>query len=263
MTPVARGHPSTPAAAGAARGRRVHVGRVGRAGADAPRSDPRRPVVLRCPGPLVALRALAALYGVAPARLATCLSACEARADSDDGRRDARLRTLVSDAFGRRPRTPAAVHYFHAVRLVDPASVLEHGLPGVGPHTREHRAADAPARGPRGWLVRDVLLRPALYGTADHLIVPDTAEALGFDPAQRLRAATTPCIVEYRRNAARYDLDIDTAMWFVAAGLRGAITTRAIGGHGARSTPIAAGDIVSVRAIGTQTEWAPRDESRR
>lgn len=208
------------------------------------------------PGPLVALRALAALYGVAAERLAACLPACETQASNDHDRPAPTLQTLVSDALGSRALTPTAVHYFHATRLVDPPHVLEHG-------SRPSQTPGASERGPRGSLVRDVLLRPALYGTHDHLTVPGIVEdlavaydtSLGVDLARCRRTATTPCIVEYRRRATRDGDDIDAALWFVAAALRGGVSARALSGHDAHGTPIAVHDIVSVRAIGTQAEW--------
>jgi hypothetical protein len=229
-----------PAATDAARGFRRNSSHVDTWRAGAVRSDPHGRVFLRCPGPLVALRAVAALYDVAPAQLAACMPVCETLAGTHDEWPAATLRTLVGDALGRRPRTPAAVHYFHAPCLVDPPQVLEHGL---RPSTR-------------GSLIRDVLLRPALYGTPDHLTVPDTAEDLAVARAPCL------CIVEYRRSAAPDGRDIETALWFVAASLRGAVSARAIGGLDAHPAAIAAPDVVSVRAIGTQTEWTSEAQPR-
>jgi hypothetical protein len=125
------------------------------------------------------------------------------------------------------------------------------------------QTADALRRGPSGTLVCDVLLRPALYGARDHLTLPalvtDIAAAcepyLGFDLAARFTQMTTPCVVEYRRRSARDGQDIDAALSFVAAALRGTVSPSAIGGHNAHGTPIAAHDIIAVRAIGTQREW--------
>ena len=106
-------------------------------------------------------------------------------------------------------------------------------------------------------------LRPERYGTRDQRTLPGFVEnlgaacgsSLGFDHAERFARATTPCIVEYRRRAPRIGHDIDTALRLVAAGLRGAISRSAVGGHDAHGTPIAARDIVSVRAIATEAEW--------
>ena len=91
--------------------------------------DPQPRLVLRCPGPLLALRSLAALYRVSAQRLATVLPACEADACTHGKPVDGALRTTVSDALGAPPLTPLAVHYFHAAWLRDPQLVLQHGLP--------------------------------------------------------------------------------------------------------------------------------------
>jgi len=218
-------------------------------GGDRDAIDLRRPIVLRCPGPLVALRGLAALYGVSAQQLTALLPAGEARARTEGGHAAGALRRALSDALGAPPLTPAAVHYFRAAWLRDPHLVLERGLdPGAG-----------------GSLVCDVLLRPSLYGTHDHLKLPAHREDLsaacspivGFDLAERHPRATTACIVEYRRHPAQNHQDVDAALWFVAAALRGGVSRAGVGvgGHGAHGTPIAAHDIVSVRAVATQTEW--------
>ena len=260
--------------------------------------DGRQAVVLRCPGPLVALRGLAALYGVSAQRLATCLPACETHAHANGHAAAGALAAAVRDDLATVPRAPTAVHYFHAARFARPALVLERGLHPApttadavwqhlgevacsditnadwaalqpapdgrhdGPERRLRDAADALQRGPSGSLVCDVVLRPALYGTHDHLALPalvDIAAAcepyLGFDLAQRFAQATTPCVVAYRRRPARDGQDIDAALCFVAAALRGTVSPRATGGHDAHGSPIAAHDIISVRAIGTELEW--------
>lgn len=253
--------------------------------------------MLRCPGPLVALRGLAALFQVSPQRLAELLSACETQARNDDLRIPGALQAIVSDAVGASPLAPTSVHYFHAAWLHDPEEVLKHGLrpspttpdavwqhlgelvradmrradwaslqpAAEDPHDGLGRSARATDHGPSGSLVCDLLLRPALYGTRDHLKLPGFIEhlsaacgsSLGFDLAERFARTTTPCIVEYRRRPSRNGHDIDTALWFVAAGLRGAISPSAVGGHDANGTPIAGHDIVSVRSIATETEWTP------
>ena len=148
---------------------------------------------------------------------------------------------MLSDMLGSAPLTPTAVHYFHATRLHNPELVLEHGLQ---PSQRS------------GSLVCDELLRPALYSAQDHLAAPM------LDVAQRFTDETTPCIVEYRRRPARNGQDIDAALWFVAASLRGAVSPWAIGGHDTNGAPIAGHDIVSVRAIRTQHEWTAKRPPR-
>jgi hypothetical protein len=253
--------------------------------------------VLRCPGPLVTLRCLAALYRVTPQRLAELLPACETRAGHDALRMPGALQLAVSDALGAGPLAPTFVHYFHAGWLHDPPRVLEAGLrpspatpdaiwqqlgelvrndmpsadwaslqPAAGsPDDRLLRRTEAPHRGPRGSLVCDRLLRPGIYGTHDHLELPALvanlsaagAAALGFDLAERFAHATTPCIVEYRRCPAPDGHDIDAALWFVAAALRGAVSPSAVGGHDAHGAPIEAYDILSVRSTATQREWTP------
>ena len=255
--------------------------------------------MLRCPGPLVALRGLAALYRVSARQLAAVLPACEARAGTEDGAGAGALRRAVSDALGGPPLTPTAVHYFHAARLREPQLVLSEGLrplptsrdaiwrhlgeavagdmtaaqwasllPAINGHAgaapgRVLRHAAALRPGPRASLVCDVLLRPALYGARDHLelsaVVADLSAAysplVGFSVAERYARATTPCIVEFRHRPAPDDRDVDAALAFVAAALRGGVSSGALGGHDAEGTPIAAGDIVSVRAVTTQREW--------
>lgn len=262
--------------------------------------------MLRCPGPLVALRGVAALYGVSAQRLAACLPACDTRARADGQAAVGALAAAVSTHLATVPLQPTAVHYFHATRLVNPALVLAQGLrpspatpdavwqrlgelvrsditsadwaalqPAAdgrdhGSHRHLRDAADALHRGPSGTLVRDVALHPARYGAHDQLALPalitDIAAAcepaLAFDLTQRFMHATTPCIVEYRRRPARHGQDIDAALSFVAAALRGAISPRASGGHDAHGAPIAAHDIVSVRAIDTQREWTPEHQPR-
>jgi len=207
--------------------------------------------VLRCPGLLVALRGLAALYRVSPQRLTEVLPACETHAREDPLGRLGTLAGIVSDVLGAPPVTPTSVHYFHAAWLRDPERVLVHGL--------------RPSPCTRGSLVCDVLLRPGLYGADDQLRFPAFIEdlgpagrsSLGFELAERLERVTTPCIVEYRRPPARDGDDIEAALWFVAAGLRGTTNPSAAGRHDADGTPIAAHDVVSVRSIATQTEWTP------
>ena len=271
----------------------------------------RRPIVLRCPGPLVALRGLAALYRVPAQQLAALLPACEARARTEGGPATGALRRAVSDALGARPLAPTAVHYFHAARLRHPHLVLERGLlpfptaveaiwrhlgdvaagamtaadwaslrPAIDGHDRaspgrELRPADAEPPGPRGWLVCDVLLRPTWYGVPGQFELPAMLDDLsaasspivGFDLAERYSRATIACIVEYRRRPAPDDEAIDAALWFVAAALRGGVSPAAVGGHDAHGSPIAACDIVSVRAVANQTEWThqhpPQRESAR
>jgi len=217
-------------------------------------TDLHRPIVLRCPGPLVALRGLAALYRVSARQLAALLPAGETRARAEGGHAAGALRRALSDALGAPPLTPAAVHYFHAAWLREPQLVLKQGLhPGA-----------------RGSLVCDVLLRPGLYGAYDHLELPELVEDLGavhspiagLDLADRCCRATTPCIVEYRRHPAPNHQDVDAALWFVAAALRGGVSRAGVGGHEAHGTPIAAHDIVSVRAVSTQTEWTHQHPSR-
>ena len=255
--------------------------------------------MLRCPGPLVALRGLAALYRVSARRLAAALPACEARAHADGGGAAGALRRAVGDALGGPPLTPSAVHYFHATRLRDPPLVLSHGLRPF-PTSREAiwrhlgdvvasdmsaarwasllaatnghasaahghvlRHADASRPGPRGSLVCDVLLRPTLYGARDHLELPAVVAELsaaystvvGFSVAERYTRATTPCIVEYRHCPAPDDQDVDAALSFVAAALRGGVSSAAFGGHDGHGSVIAADDIISVRAVATQREW--------
>ena len=234
----------------------------------------RRPrVVLRCPGPLVALRCLAALYGVSPWRLAACLAACEARPDADD--RVGALATVVRDTLSATRLAPAVVHYFHATRLADPQVVLRHGLhPSIAdsgrraPRSATHHGATEPLassatpHGPRGFLVRDVLLRPALYNASDsftlaHPIAPDAREQrLRIDPAEPLTAPATLCIVEYRRPAQLDDNDVIAALWFVVAALHGTVSPTASAGHDRDGTPISSHDIVSIRALGCEREWA-------
>jgi hypothetical protein len=63
--------------------------------------------------------------------------------------------------------------------------------------------------------------------------------------------------VEYRRfPAADVDDAVGTALWFVAAALSSDISLRAAGGQDREGTPVAASDIISVRALDTETEWA-------
>ena len=85
-----------------------HAGSGGRGDRDP--ADVRRPIVLRCPGPLVALRSLAALYGVCAQQLAALLPAGEARARIEGGRAAGALRRALGDTLGAPPLTPAAVH---------------------------------------------------------------------------------------------------------------------------------------------------------
>lgn len=232
MSAVISRPPAAPAAppAGTWRSQRRRKGRTGRhRGAAAGRIEraPRRLVVLRCPGPLVALRCLAALYRVSEHQLAALLSPCETRAAAAPG--PGALRNAVSAALGV-PLTPVYAHYFLATWLQDPRRPLEHGIDG-SPH------------GPRGCLVRDTLVRPAAYGTREPLA-----------PAAPGRAPeTTRCIVEYRTPPAPDGADVEIALRFVAAALRGGVSPLAIGAGAA--VRIAARDIVSVRELATQTEW--------
>ena len=86
-------------------------------------------------------------------------------------------------------------------------------------------------------------------------------QAVSAQLSERPRVAT-PCIVEYRRGPARNGHDLDAALQFVAAALRGTVSRRAVGEHDADRTPVAARDIVSVRATATHTEWTPRHPPR-
>lgn len=251
--------------------------------------------MLRCPGPLVALRGLAALYRVSDRQLAAVLPACETRTRAEPGAAAGALRRAVSDALGGPPLTPTAVHYFHAARLLDPWLVLTQGLrpfptsreaiwrhvgdivagdmstarwasllPAVDGHAGTAlRHAVAARPGPRASLVCDVVLRPTAYGARDHLALPAVVADLsaayspiaGFSVAERYARATTPCIVEYRRRPAPGDQAVDAALWYVAAALRGDVSSAALGGHDAHGTPIAGDEIISVRAVTTQREW--------
>lgn len=199
------------------------------------------PAELRCPGPLIALRCLAALYGIPAQQLAELLPACATVAPPDPESPAVTLATAVAGALGSLPRTPTAVHYFAAAWLADPESVLELGLPAP---------ADAgPAR--RAWLVRDGVIRPGLYGLRDQLATPSPGGA-----------PLTPCIVEYRRRGACTGDDLTAALWFVAAALRGAVSPPAAAGLDTDASPVDPQDIVSIREPATQAEWT-RDPRRR
>lgn len=223
-------------------------------------------------------------------------SSCAAPARSS--RCAASPRCTACPPSASRRSSPTAVHYFHAPWLRDPQLVLQHGLPPSatadavkqclgefvsdatrakwtaatqpdGDHPRDaahlhaQHAAAAVDRGPRGVLVCDVLLQPALYGTCDELQLPALIEDLttactpylGFDLARRFTDTTTPCIVEYRRPPAPDSHDTDAALRFVAAALRGTVSATTLGGRDTHAAPIAAHDIITVRAVGTEQEW--------
>ena len=69
------------------------------------------------------------------------------------------------------------------------------------------------------------------------------------------RARPPPASSSTAAGRRRDHEDVDAALWFVAAALRGGVSPAAVGGRDARGTPIAADDVVSVRAVATQTEW--------
>lgn len=250
------------------------------------------PIVLRCPGPLLTLRCLAGLHGVRTQTLVERLPECEADLTVDAPAEA--LADAVADALGTPARPPLAVHYFHRAWLLDPPVVLEEGLgplpnaldaawtrlgalldgdvdPGDWARLRpaveadatyRRRLRDARRRGPRGALVRDVALRPDVYGApvgpgpspAVQAIAAACEARLGVDLAVRYERAATPCLIEYRRRPERPDAAVAAALWYACTALRGEASPRAISpdGHGASVPP---GDVISVRTLDTEVEW--------
>jgi hypothetical protein len=141
---------------------------------------------------------------------------------------------------------PPIVHWFHATRVV-PKTLFDDGIkpfaamldaiwhflgglaavwstaeqwnafraemPGQGGCQYHSKVGFDFAKGPFGFLVREIVLEPALVGNHDYLGIPEIVEdiCLSYDETfghhlrQRFLEATKPCIVKFRSVEARPD----------------------------------------------------------
>lgn len=85
--------------------------------------------ILRCSTLSVAVRSLAALFGVAPDRLGCALrdaaTTVEAHAEAELARDIVPALTAI---LGRRAVTPRRIHFFHGTRTFDPQLFAQRGL---------------------------------------------------------------------------------------------------------------------------------------
>lgn len=85
--------------------------------------------ILRCPDGCIALRSVAALFGVAPDRFAQALPTAAAVVEADT---DAELARAIVPALtavlGREPTTPRRIHFFHGTRAFEPQLFVQRGL---------------------------------------------------------------------------------------------------------------------------------------
>jgi hypothetical protein len=192
---------------------------------------PARPApILRCSGPLVALRSLAALFAVSAGRLAAALPGAAKTALADTHApypAHMIVPALVAD-FGRRAATPSRIHYFHGTRTFDPQQFWQRGLlpltavlgdlwerlqrlaPEIEParfaelrwaiENGEVDALNYKARvdigakddGPHGVLVRGVLLDPEAFHSSPFLRIPETVENIIFAASDELQIDLEP-----------------------------------------------------------------------
>ena len=185
--------------------------------------------ILRCAGPLVALRSLAALFSVSASRLAAALpGAAETALADTHAPYPARLivPALAAD-LGTNADTPSRIHYFHGTRTFDLRQFSQHGLlpltvvlddlwdrlrlaPEIGPawfaelrraiETGKVDALNYKARvdigakddGPHGVLVRGLLLDPETHHSSPFLRLPETVENIIFAARNELQIDLEP-----------------------------------------------------------------------
>lgn len=167
--------------------------------------------VLRCPDVCVAVRSLAALFGVASDRFALALPDAAAVVEGDPEAELARaIVPALTARLGRAPVTPSRIHFFHGTRAFEPQLFAQLGvlplravlddlwermrdlapeIPGeeflalrqgledgrVGALTYKDRF-DTHDDGPNGVLVRDVLLNPKAYHSSEFIRIPEIVE---------------------------------------------------------------------------------------
>jgi hypothetical protein len=168
-------------------------------------------LILRCSDTGVAVRSLAALFGVTPDRLARALPEAAAAVEADAEAEMARaIVPALAANLGGPPVTPSRVHFFHGTRAFEPQLFAQRGLlplpavlddlwermQGLAPEipsenfaavraaledgriealTYKHRA-DTRDDGPNGVLVRDVLLNPRAYHSSEFVRIPEIVE---------------------------------------------------------------------------------------
>lgn len=192
---------------------------------------------------------------------------------------------------------PAAIHWFHATRVI-PGTLFDDGIkplpamldfiwhflrglaadwstaeqwnafraemPGQGGCQYHSKVGYDFAEGPFGFLVREIILEPALVGNHDYLRIPEIVEDIGlsYDEAfgrhlrKRYLEVTQPCIVKFKSVEARPDA-LAAALTYVHCKLIGlelcVHCNTCFNGEGRAVDPR------NVLAV----EWSPTDESSR
>lgn len=211
-----------------------------------------------------AVLSLAALFGVAPDRLTRALPDAAAVVEADTEADLARaIVPALTAILGNTPVTPSRIHFFHGTRAFEPQLFAQRGLmplpavlddlwdrmQGLAPEipakdfaalregledgriealTYKHRV-DTHDDGPNGVLVRNVLLDPEAYHSAEFLRIPEIVEdicvaarnELQVDLGARFEGATTPCVVEFATQPRDVHKALTAACWYAVAALRG------------------------------------------
>jgi hypothetical protein len=250
---------------------------------------------LRCSGPLAAARSLASVYGVAPRDVLAALPASARLANAEGDDAFSAITMTLAEVLTRPMSTPESVTYYHGTRTSLPRRILTEGLlprsavvdmlwdeiAVLAPElsTAEvaalraaqlegeggDRLRGARRNGPYGHIVRDVIVRPALYDAHDCVEAPETVRNIchliwkqfGVDVGARRHATTIPCLVEFARPAVDAVPTVAAACWYVEACLRSDTTAHASLVYDAFGELVPPSAIRSVRALdGSEREWS-------